>query len=237
MPSAHSIAGQPFDRGWIRDDIKGIRRERPRKKRQARPLVADDLKAILASFGTGTRPTRDRLLFALGFAGALRRTELVGLDWQEPGAGTGYIVRDDRGLVVTLLNTKGGKGEPEEVIIPCADMPTACDALTAWSALANLQPSEPVFRRVTKGGEIGRDRLTDRSVALIIKKEVRACALAAGRSETDADALAEFCSGHSLRAGYCTASAMAGIPEWKARRRSRHRSFATFAGYVRVAEG
>jgi integrase len=212
IASAHSIAQQPFDRSCIKDDIKGIRREHQRKKRQARPLVSDDLKAILAGFGNGARAARDRLLFALGFAGALRRTELVGLDWQERSAGTGYIVSDDRGLVITLLNTKGGKGEPEEVIIPCADMPTACDALAAWATLANLQLGEPVVRGVTKGGEIGRDRLTDRSVALIVKKEVRACALAGGRSEADADALAEFCSGHSLRAG-CTASAMAGIPE------------------------
>jgi integrase len=115
IASAHSVAQQHFDR--IKDDIKGIRREHPRKKRQARPLVADDLKAILAGFGNGARAARDRLLFALGFAGALRRTELVGLDWQERSAGIGYIVSDDRGLVITLLNTKGGKGEPEEVIM------------------------------------------------------------------------------------------------------------------------
>jgi len=94
----------------------------------------------------------------------------------------------------------------------------------------------PLFRSVNKGGEIGADRLSDRSVARIIKKEVRACAIAAGRSEADADQIAEPCSGHSLRAGYCTASAMAGVPEWKARRRSRHRSAETFAGYVRAAE-
>jgi integrase len=99
--------------------------------------------------------------------------------------------------------------------------------------LANLRPGEPVFRGVTKGGEIGRDRLTDRSVALIIKKEVGPVPLrlaAARRTRTP------WRSGHSLRAGYCTASAMAGIPEWKARRRSRHRSLATFDGYVRAAE-
>ena len=97
-------------------------------------------------------------------------------------------------------------------------------------------PSTPLFRSVNKGGEIGADRLSDRSVARIIKKEVRACAIAAGRSETEATELAELCSGHSLRAGYCTASAIAGVPEWKARRRSRHRSAETFAGYVRAAE-
>ena len=145
-------------------------------------------------------------------------------------------MRDDRGLAITLLNTKTGKGEPEEIIIPCADMPTACDALADWISRASVQAGAPLFRSVNKGGEIGADRLSDRSVARIIKKEVRACAIAAGRSEADADQIAEPCSGHSLRAGYCTASAMAGVPEWKARRRSRHRSAETFAGYVRAAE-
>ena len=232
--SAHSIAGQPFDRACIKDDIKGG--ETARAKRKARPLVTTDLKTILAGFGSGHRAARDRLLFALGFAGAMRRSELVGLDWQVRGEGTGFLVRDDRGLVITLLSSKTGKGEPEEIIIPCADMPTASDALADWIARAGVQAGAPLFRSVNKGGEISADRLSDRSVARIIKKEVQACAVAAGRSEAEAAELAELCSGHSLRAGYCTASAIAGVPEWKARRRSRHRSAETFAGYVRAAE-
>jgi integrase len=176
------------------------------------------------------------LLFALGFAGALRRSELIGLDWQIRGSGTGFIVHDDRCLVITLLSSKTGKGEPEQIIVPCSDMPTACNALTEWIGRAGIQPGTPLFRSVNKGGEISVDRLSDRSVARIIKKEVQACALAAGRSDVEASELAELCSGHSLRAGYCTASAIAGMPEWKARRRSRHRSAETFAGYVRAAE-
>jgi hypothetical protein len=57
-----------------------------------------------------------------------------------------------------------------------------------------------------------------------------------GASEADADELAELCSGHSLRAGYCTAAALAGTPEWKIRRRSRHRTAELVARYVRAAE-
>jgi integrase len=78
IASAHSIAGQPFDRLCIRDDIKGIRRETARVKRKARPLVATDLQSIPSGLGTGHRAARDRLLFALGFAAAMRRPELVG---------------------------------------------------------------------------------------------------------------------------------------------------------------
>ena len=119
---------------------------------------------------------RDAALLALGFAGALRRSELVGLDWKEQGSGDGFVTRDERGIVLTLLRTKGGKGEPETIIVPCQDMPTACEALERWAKTANLQPGEPVFR------------------------------------------------------------AIAGTPEWKIRRRSRHRTAELVARYVRAAE-
>jgi integrase len=237
IASAHSIAGQPFNRTAIKDAIKGVRREKARQPRQARPLVSTDIRAVLSGFAAGAASDdRDAALLALGFACALRRAELVGLDWQQHGSGDGFVMRDDRGIVVTLLRTKGGKGELETVIVPCADMPTACAALDRWAQTARLQPGEPVFRPIDKGQHIGTERLTDRSVARIIKARVRERALAMGATEADAEALAATCSGHSLRAGYCTAAAMAGTPEWKIRRRSRHRTAELVARYVRAAE-
>jgi integrase len=194
-----------------------------------------DLKDILGDLGDEVIDARDRLLLTLGYAGTLRRSELVGLDWQRPGDGTGYVVRDERGIVVTLLRSKAGNGDPVEVIVPCEDMPAACATLEAWVS-ANLRPGEPVFRPINKGGEIGARRLGGRGVALIIKARMRERAIAAGQSEAEADALAELCSGHSLRAGYCTAAALAGIPEWKIRRRSRHKTAELVARYVRAAE-
>jgi hypothetical protein len=142
----------------------------------------------------------------------------------------------DRGPIKDDLRSKAGNGEPVEVIIPCPDMPVACAALEAWVTRANLKPGEPVFRPINKGGEIGTERLGSRSVALIIKARVRERAIAAGQSEVVADASAELCSGHSLRAGYCTAAALAGTPEWKIRRRSRHKTAELVARYVRAAE-
>src|SRR5262249_49167127 len=119
---------------------------------------------------------------------------------------------------------------------PCQDMPSACEGLERWAKLANLQPGEPVFRPVDKGQRIGAERLTGRSVARLIKARVRARALATGATEADAEKLAELCSGHSRRAGYGTAAAMAGTPEWKFRRRSRHKTAELVARYVRAAE-
>ena len=236
IATRHSGAGHAIDREALRNDIKGIRRKKPRKTRQVSPLVATDLRALMTGFGDDTSAARDRLLFALGFAGALRRSELVGLDWKEAGTGDGYVAMDERGLVITLLRSKSGRGEPVEIIVPCPDMPTACDALGRWAVIASLKPGDPVFREVIKGGEIGAQRLTDRSVARIIKRRVRQRALALGHPESEADELAEAFSGLSLRSGYCTAAAMAGVPEWKIRRRSRHRTAEMVARYVRAAE-
>jgi hypothetical protein len=144
---------------------------------------------------------RDAALLALGFAGVLRRSELVGLDWQQQGSGDGVVTRDERGIVLTLLRTKGGKGEPETVIVPCQDIPTACEALERWAKTSNLLPGEPVFRAIDKGQHVAAERLTDRSVARIIKARVRARTLVNGASEADADALADLCGGLQLASG------------------------------------
>jgi integrase len=201
-------------------------------------MAGDDLKAILGDFGNSARDVRDRLLFTLGFAGALRRSELSGLDWQRWGDGTGYASRDEhgRGIVLTLLHTKGDKSTPVDVKIPCSDMPGVCEALDAWVSRTKLQPGQPVFREILKSGEVTSGRLGGRSVSRIIKVRVRTRALEAGMSEVHADALAAICSGHSLRAGYCTAAAMASVPEWKIRTRSRHKTAVLVARYVRAEE-
>jgi integrase len=237
IASAHSIAEQPFSRAGLKNTLKGIRREKARPQRQVRAMVGTNIRAIRGDF-TLAQPSdaRDALLLALGFAGAFRRSELVGLDWQELGAGTGFIQRVEGGIEVTLVQSKGRDGEEEKIIIPGSDMPTACEALDRWVTQAGLQPGLPVFRPIDKGQHIGSSRLTDHSVARIIKTRVRASALAMGKSEVDASALAKAFSGHSLRAGYCTNAAMAGTPEWKIRRRSRHKTPALVARYVRAAE-
>lgn len=237
IASAHSIAGHPFSRAALKNTLKGIRRLKAKPQRQVRAMVGADIRAILSDFAL-TQPSdaRDALLLALGFAGAFRRSELVGLDWQELGSGTGYVERVEGGIEVTLVQSKGRDGEIEKIIIPRDDMPTACEALDRWVTQAALQPGQAVFRPIDKGQHIGSSRLTDHSVARIIKSRVRARALAMGKSEVEATALGEAFSGHSLRAGYCTNAAMAGTPEWKIRRRSRHKTPALVARYVRAAE-
>jgi hypothetical protein len=56
IASAHSIAGQPFDRAALRDTLKGVRREKTRPQRQARPLLGGDIRGVLADLAPASRP-------------------------------------------------------------------------------------------------------------------------------------------------------------------------------------
>jgi len=116
-------------------------------------------------------------------------------------------------------------------------MPTAIAALEAGAEAAELKPGEAMFRRFDGlRGVITSERLAPDAVARIVRERVRARALACGSSAEEADELALATSGHSLRAGFITSAARAGVPEWKIRARSRHKSAEQVASYIRAAE-
>jgi integrase len=98
------------------------------------------------------------------------------------------------------------------------------EALKAWRAAASLTEG-PLFRPVNKAGRVSAERLTDQSVALIVKAH-------AERAGLDP----KLFSGHSLRAGFLTSAARRGASIFKMMDVSRHRSVDTLRGYVRDAE-
>jgi integrase len=240
----HHLAGEALDRKQpvIAEMWRGISRIKARTEtvRQARPILPGELRTLLAGLGTAPNrlpaDTRDAALVALGWACALRRSELVGLDWERVGSGTGTLRIDERGLVVTLNTSKGSQTEATTVVVPGPDMPAACDAVKVWAVMAGLKPGEPVFRPIDKGQQIGTERLTDRSVARIVKARCHALALAAGKSEAEANVLAERISGHSLRSGYATAAAAADVPSYRIQQHTRHKSAEMVSRYVREAD-
>jgi integrase len=241
---AHHTAGHPLDRKHpvIAETWRGISRTKARTEvlRQAQPIVAVDLRTLLEDLrrGAGHLPAdaRDAALLALGWAAALRRSELVGLDWQKLGGGSGYVQVDERGVTVTLAQSKGAQTEAATVVVPRADMPVAAEALEQWALVAALKPGEAIFRSIDKGQRIKPKRLGGRSVARIVKMRMRAYAIAAGRTETEAEALAERMSGHSMRSGYATAAAAADVPSYRIQQHTRHKSSDMVARYVREAD-
>lgn len=236
---AHRTAGHTLDRKspLLADVWKGIRNEAAHAQRQARPITAPDLRSLLEAIGTA-RPSdaRDAALIALGWAGALRRSELIGLDWQEAGTGSGFVAIDERGVTITLLRSKTSQAEAVAIVIPEKDMPAACVALAEWAHIAALKPGEPVFRRVDHWEHVGAGRLTDRSVSRIIKARTEFLARLRGFSADQAAEIAAKCSGHSLRSGYATAAAQADLPTHRIMQHTRHKSAEMVSRYIRESD-
>lgn len=192
----------------------GIRREHgvaPRKVRAARTKV---INALVASLGDKPIDVRDRALLLVGFAGALRRSELVGLDATD--------ITEDDGLRIVLRRSKTDQeGESQTLGLPYGSNPATCPvrAWRAWQDAAALATG-PAFRSVARHGRIATTRLNDRAIANMIRRR----ALAAGLDGRFA--------GHSLRAGFATEGYAQGTPELAVMRHGRWRSAAVMRGYV-----
>jgi integrase len=231
----HRAAGHELDTHdpVLRDTWRGIRRTLGNAPRGKAPTVTEFLRAMVDTLPLSPSGVRDRALLLVGFAGAFRRSELVAIDHA-------HCARHRDGIIITIPFSKTDQeGHAEEVGLPYGAHPETCPvrALTDWLALAAITHG-PVFRPITRHSHIAPTRLTDRGVALVIKRAVAAArdaALARGNS-----ALAESLdparyAGHSLRAGFITSAAAAGVSESDIMRQSRHKRGDTLRKYIRHA--
>jgi integrase len=238
---AHRNAGHAFDRKHrlISMTWSGISRVKAMTEveRQAAPVIAADVRDLLAMLNTGRAiGARNAALLLTGWGAALRRSELVGLDWEHLGTGTGFVRVDERGILITLARSKASQDKAETVVIPRADLPEACEALEAWASRVPLQPGEPVFRAVNNRHQIAAERLTAHSVSRIVKKAMRDLARRRGKSMAEAKDMVRRFSGHSLRAGYATSAAAADVPALRIQQHTRHKSADMVSRYVRESD-
>jgi integrase len=203
---------------WKTDEACDIRRTVGAAKVRKAPAVAAKVRAMVTLAPVGLAGLRDRALVLLGFAGAFRRPELVALDVAD-------IAETETGLLVTIRRSKTDQ-EGEGVIIAVARGDVVCPAraLREWLDAAGIECG-PIFRPINKAGTVAVSRLTDRSVANIVKAY-------ANRAGFDASLF----SGHSLRSGFLTTAAANGASIFKMMDVSRHKSVDTLRGYVRDAE-
>jgi integrase len=132
--------------------------------------------------------------------------------------------------------SKASQDQAETIVVPRQHMPKSCQALEDWATVAKLEAGAPVFRCVDRHQNIAAERLTDRSVARIVKARVKALVKQRGRSEAEADELVELISGHSLRAGYATSAAARNMPAYRIQSHTRHKSAEMVTGYIREAD-
>jgi integrase len=234
---AHRLRGHAFDAPGCSDVLSGIRRTHGTAPRQVSALTLDLLVQIDDALPRSTAGVRDRALLLLGFAGALRRSELVGLNVgvYTPGC-TGLVRFGAEGVEVNLLRSKTDQEAFGTVKGIVRGGPVcAVGALEQWLQVAAINEG-PIFRSVDKGGSIHARRLTDRSVADIVKRSVKRAAIAAGLSDRDAEHVSQQFAGHSLRAGFATSAAAAGITGETMARHVGWTSGQMATRYVRNAE-
>jgi integrase len=222
---AHTDQGllSPVMDNLVKRTMQGIRRTLGVKQRRVNALMKDDLLEMMVHIDQQEplRAARDKALILIGFAGAFRRSELVALTMQD-------IARYDNGIELTIKRSKTDQqGMGRTVFIPNArGKRCPVKALDEWLAVSGID-SGPLFLRLSRYDRIvGRGALTPQTIALIVKLYVKMM-----RGEE----ASEHVAGHSLRAGYCTEAAMAGLQPYQIREQTGHRSDVTLARYIRPA--
>lgn len=230
----HRAAGCPVptDDVAVSDTLAGIRRQAAKKGYTPKKKVAATagvLHQILAPIPTDLRGLRDRALLLVGFAGALRRSELAAVRVEQ-------LEQTERGLRLTLPQTKGS--QTDAVIVPLPYGHTElCPvrALTAWLEAGSIAAG-PVFRRIwlprkAPPGEapplprIGSQPITPWAVAAIVKER----AGAAGFKGRDF-------GGHSLKRGALTTGMDRGEHPARLKRLGRHKSFDVLGEYLEFGD-
>lgn len=221
--AAYADAGHPnpSDEPGLRLFLRGLRREMGMAPhRRSAPVTDVELRAMLDALPAGLMGIRDRALLLVGWAGCMRRSEIVGLD-------VGDVVEAVQGFEVTLRRSKTDQdGRGVVKVIPRARNPEFCPvtALKVWLARTEITEG-PLFRGIDMNSGRPLDtRMRGSTVARIVKRTLAAAGLDP----------AKF-SGHSLRAGFLTAAARMGASERQMMNQSGHQNAQVMRGYIRRA--
>ena len=184
--------------------MAGIRNSHAKPPVQKEAALAEDIIAMVETLDRGSlRGLRDRAMLLIGYAGGLRRSEIVGLDLkpEQTEDGHGWIEILDKGILVTLRGKTGWR----EVEIGRGSSDATCPvaAVETWIKFARLAHG-PLFRRVTgQGKSVGPERLNDKEIARLVKRTAMAAGIRGDLSEIER---AFRFSGHSLRAGLASSA-------------------------------
>jgi integrase len=183
--------------------LAGIRRKHARPPVQKEAILPEDIRAMIATLPHDLRGLRDRAILLVGFAGGLRRSELVALDHGKddtPDSG-GWVQVLEGGALLTLRGKTGWR----EVEIARGSSEQTCPvhALSQWLHYARVDFG-PIFVAVSRNGlKATQDRLSDKHVARLIKQTVRDAGLRPDLPEAER---LRLYSGHSLRAGLASSA-------------------------------
>jgi integrase len=219
---AFGLAGYPLDTKHpaIRETLRGIGRKHGSRARRAAALTTQEIRRLSEVCDDSLTGSRDRAIVLLGFAGAFRRSEIVGLNVED-------VTWTRQGVTLLIERSKTDKAaEGAEISIPRGTSPETCavTALKAWLQKGKISTG-PIFRKVNKGGHVEARRLNTDAVRSILIIRARQAGLKGGWQEP--------ISPHSLRAGFVTTAYGNGVLDEEIMQHTRHKSLATMRGYVR----
>ena len=221
----HKLKGQYLDTKHpsIIENIMGIKRRKGSIQKGKKPLLINELKQIINVIDEykveEIKKFRDRSILLIGFSGGFRRNEIISLDYDDLDFVT-------EGLKINLKRSKTDQfGEGSVKGLPYFDNSQYCPviSLKKWIEVSNIG-SGPLFRRFSKGSKLTENRLTDQTVALLIKKYLK---LAGIESKNY--------SGHSLRSGFATSAAESGADERSIMAMTGHKSTEMVRRYIKEA--
>jgi len=221
----HKLKGHYLDTKHpsIIENIMGIKRRKGSSQKGKKPLLINNLKALIKAINRlDINPIikfRDRTIVLIGFSGGFRRNEIVSLNYDD-------IEFVSEGLKITLRRSKTDQyGEGSLKGLPYFDNPVYCPVISLqnWLKISEIN-SGPLFRRFSKGSKLTENRLTDQTVALIIKKYLNLAGLDSKNY-----------SGHSLRSGFATSAAESGVEERSIMAMTGHKSTEMVRRYIKEA--
>jgi len=221
----HKLKGHYLDTKHpaIIENIMGIKRRKGSIQKSKKPILISHLKEIINVIDHQNKEKikklRDRSIILIGFSGGFRRNEIVSLDYDD----LDFV---PEGLKISLRRSKTDQfGEGFIKALPYFDNPQYCPVLSikSWIEISKIN-SGPIFRRFSKGYKLSEKRLTDQTVALLIKEYLEL----AGMDSKNY-------SGHSLRSGFATSAAESGVEERSIMAMTGHKSTEMVRRYIKEA--
>jgi len=221
----HKLKGYYLDTKHpsIIENIMGIKRRKGSIQKAKKPLLINNLKKIINVIDEQKREEikklRDRSIILIGFSGGFRRNELVSLDYDD----LDFV---PEGVKINIKRSKTDQfGEGSTKGLPYFNSSKYCPvvSLQKWIEISKIT-SGPLFRRFRKGSNLSENRLTDQTVALIIKEYLNIAGIDSRNY-----------SGHSLRSGFATSAAESGAEERSIMSMTGHKSTEMVRRYIKEA--
>jgi len=221
----HKLKGHYLDTKHpsIIENIMGIKRRKGSFQKSKKPILINSLKKIINVIDQQNKEEikklRDRSIILIGFSGGFRRNEIVSLDYDD----LDFV---PEGLKISIRRSKTDQfGEGFTKALPYFDSSQYCPVISLKKLLdLSKINSGPVFRRFIKGSKLSENRLTDQTVALLIKEYLNL----AGIDNKNF-------SGHSLRSGFATSAAESGAEERSIMAMTGHKSTEMVRRYIKEA--